>query len=232
MPLVDGLRQIEMSDLAHPAHEQANGFARLRWASFLRDSQRMNSIGMRKLGSVVAAMKRSAFFALTTFAACGGHGKTSAVDVMTACSSAQDCMALSTASNSVYCCSNNSCVADQPDECTDANVQLIQASNYDQSCKTNSDCVSISEGNACDLLPCCPNATISKGAFAQYQSDLAKTRLGSCSIPPTYGCSCGTYDFCCLNGSCQWDVACSGAPLAADANPGRAAGDAGEESTE
>jgi hypothetical protein len=151
----------------------------------------------------------------------------SAVDVMTVCATAQDCNALSTASSSVYCCTDNACVADQPGDCTDANVQLIQASSYDQSCKTDTDCVPISEGNACDLLPCCPNATISKSALAQYQSDLAKTRLGSCSISPTYGCNCGTYNFCCLNGSCQWDAECSSA-LAAAGDAGTDGGGAAE----
>jgi len=154
----------------------------------------------------------------------------SAVDVMTVCATAQDCNALSTASNSVYCCTDNACVADQPGDCTDANVQLIQASSYDQSCKTDTDCVPISEGNACDLLPCCANATISKAALAQYQSDLAKTRVASCSTGHL-GCNCATYNFCCLNGSCQWDVECSSALAAAgdagtDGGGGAEGGDA------
>jgi hypothetical protein len=69
---------------------------------------------------------------------------------VTTCTSAQDCMPLYFASNSAYCCMDNACVADQPGYCTDANVQLIQASNYDQSCRSDADCVAVTEGNACD----------------------------------------------------------------------------------
>jgi hypothetical protein len=147
------------------------------------------------------------------------------LDVATSCAGAQDCMALSLVSNSVYCCMDNACVADQPGYCTDANVQLIQASSYDQSCKTDADCVAVSEGNACDLLPFCPNATISRAALAQYQSDLAKTRLASCSSP--WLASCTPYIFCCQDGACLWGSQCLPAPAAADATPGSDASDGG-----
>jgi hypothetical protein len=174
-----------------------------------------------------AGLVRPLVAALVFAAGCGGratdNGDAAIINNVTVCSSAQDCNALSTASSSVYCCTDNACVADQPGDCTDANVQLIQASSYDQSCKTDTDCVPISEGNACDLLPCCPNATISKTALAQYQSDLAKTRLASCSTG-NLGCNCATYNFCCQGGSCQWG--CSSPLVAADA--GSDASDAGE----
>jgi hypothetical protein len=154
-----------------------------------------------------------------------GCSSKASLDVTT-CSSAQDCNALSTASNPVYCCTDNACVADQPGDCTDANVRLIQASSYDQSCTTDTDCVPISEGNACDALfgSCCANATISRAAFAQYQSDLAKTRVASCTTGGRFTCNCATYPICCLGGSCNWG--CSFPPVAADA--GSDASDAGE----
>jgi hypothetical protein len=170
----------------------------------------------------------SAVAALVFAAGCGGRaaykgGDAALSNNVTVCSSAQDCNALSTASHSVYCCTDNACVADQPGDCTDANVQLIQASSYDQSCQTDSDCVPISEGNACDVLGCCANATISKDALAQYQSDLAKTRVASCSTG-NLGCNCAVYNFCCNGGSCQWP--CSSPRVVADA--GSDASDAGE----
>jgi hypothetical protein len=159
----------------------------------------------------------------------------SAVDVVTqteanrdvtTCAGAQDCMALSLASNSVYCCMDNACVADQPGYCTDANVQLIHASSYDQSCRTDADCVAVTEGNACDWGGgICPNATINKGAIAQYQSDTAKTRAASCTLASSCGVSLVP---CCLNGSCRWDVQCSSA-LAAAGDGGTDAGDASAE---
>jgi hypothetical protein len=183
-----------------------------------------------------AILARPFALAFTIVAGCGGRASEpratpsdassnagpeggSAADVMTVCATAQDCNALSTASNPVYCCTDNACVADQPGDCTDANVQLIQASSYDQSCTTDTDCVPISEGNACDALfgSCCANATISRAAFAQYQSDLAKTRVASCTTGGRFTCNCATYPICCLGGSCNWG--CS-SPLVA-------AGDAG-----
>jgi len=142
------------------------------------------------------------------------------------CASAQECLAPSLASNSLYCCADNACVAYKAGDCTGANVQLIQASSYDQSCQTDTDCVAVSEGNACDLLPACPNATISKAALARYQSDLVKTRSGACSVVD----SCTPYYFCCQGGSCLWGTQCLTAPVvAADAGPGTDASDAGDE---
>ena len=64
-----------------------------------------------------------------------------------------------------------------PNACADASVRTIQASNYDQSCKVDTDCRLIGEGNAC--TPCafnCPfSGAINAGALAQYTSDVANT---------------------------------------------------------
>jgi hypothetical protein len=54
----------------------------------------------------------------------------------------------------------------------DASAQVIMASSYDQTCAVDTDCVRVSQGNACD--PCdfsCPNATIGSGALTKYTSD-------------------------------------------------------------
>jgi hypothetical protein len=72
--------------------------------------------------------------------------------------------------------------------CTDANIQNISASNYDQTCRVDSDCVAVGEGNAC--YPCvleCRTATINLDSLGQYQSDVAKTIGGheqaKCNCP-------------------------------------------------
>jgi hypothetical protein len=63
----------------------------------------------------------------------------------------------------------STCVLNPPsDLCPDANAQLIQASNYDQTCALDSDCVAISEGSGCSAGDFnCPSAAIRKGAYAQ-----------------------------------------------------------------
>ena len=93
--------------------------------------------------------------------------------------------------------------------CTDANAQIIQASNYDQSCKTKSDCLAVGEGNAC--YPCviaCTSAAINIGAKDQYIADVAKTTAGMqgggvfCGCPAEFGP-------CCIDGVCHADIQCS-----------------------
>ncbi len=119
----------------------------------------------------------------------GGGG---AKPPVVACTSANDCYEAAVNTGfSVFCCLNKTCAFSTTAstsgslalvDCTDANVQLIQASNYDQSCKTDSDCVAVSEGNAC--IPGfgnCPMATINVGAMAQYNADVAKTNAGICA---------------------------------------------------
>ena len=72
-------------------------------------------------------------------------------DAPIACASGYDCSALvftgSTAS--VPCCTDKVCRLEPYDDCTDATVQIIQASNYDQACTVDKDCVAVSEGNFC-----------------------------------------------------------------------------------
>jgi hypothetical protein len=94
--------------------------------------------------------------------------------------------------------------------CTDANVQLIQASSYDQSCKVDSDCVGVAEGNACFpcVIQCQSGGAINRTALASYQSDLSKT-IGAreaTSVPP---CGCpATFAPCCRGGTCHADLEC------------------------
>jgi hypothetical protein len=106
-----------------------------------------------------------------------------------------------------YCCLG-------PPVCTDANVQLIQAANYDQSCTTDSDCIAVGLGNAC--FGCeigCPNAAISRSSQAQYRSDVADS--------PANGADCGCPIFpsgpCCVGGLCEVGSQCGNASPAGDA---------------
>jgi hypothetical protein len=96
---------------------------------------------------------------------------------------------------------------DAPSSCTDANIQLIQASNYDQSCTTASDCIAVGEGNAC--YPCviaCRTAAISASAKGKYLSDVAKTPAADQD-----GVFCGcpeSFNLCCRGGTCHADSLC------------------------
>jgi hypothetical protein len=93
--------------------------------------------------------------------------------------------------------------------CTDANVELIQASNYDQSCTVDSDCVSIAVGDACYpcLVICQVGGAINRGALSSYQSDISKT-IGA---GETSGVQCGCPSWpgpCCRGGICQAGLEC------------------------
>jgi hypothetical protein len=102
--------------------------------------------------------------------------------------------------------------------CTDADVQLIQASNYDQTCTTDSDCVAVAEGNFC-FPPNCPSAAINVSATAQYNADVAMTNAAICGGAS----SCPTFSGpCCRGGSCSLGAACvSAADAGAESGAGR-----------
>jgi hypothetical protein len=127
-----------------------------------------------------------------------------------ACASAQDCRSASQASLSIFCCTDNACILDTPGSCTDANVQLIQASSYDESCTTDRDCMWVLQGNACHPLDCRDPGAINVRSYAQYLSDLAKTRGGSCVAPQG---DCPTFGTCCRSGSCRM---CNGGDASAE----------------
>jgi hypothetical protein len=177
-------------------------------------------------------IKCLAFFLVTTLAACGGRsastgsrgsrdsGTREATDASVpgsdvadmdasapTCSSPHDCP--NHFGPQLYCCVNHACTMDEPDACADGGEQPIVASNYDQSCTTDMDCILIAEGNACSIVGPCPTAAINKGAaYSKYQSDIANT--------PCFGVSsCGSYSGpCCRHGICQMNFACSSPLLA------------------
>ena len=83
-------------------------------------------------------------------------------------------------------------------ECVQA-CGTIMASDYDQSCATDADCVAEPEGDFCGVNTCtnCRNAVVSVKAQMQYESDLA-SKISTPSICP---CPSGPTAVC-NNGRC------------------------------
>ncbi len=126
-----------------------------------------------------------------------------------ACLSPQDCTVHTPAGPAVFCCIDKTCIYGQAAlsvPCSDAEVQTIQASNYDQSCATDSDCVAVGEGNFCLAgAGNCPSAAINKSAYAAYQADVARTQAAVCTAISSCVASSGP---CCRHGTCQMNLAC------------------------
>jgi hypothetical protein len=68
----------------------------------------------------------------------------------------------------------------------------ISASNYDQSCTTDADCVAVYQGEVCSTECSCPNAVINQRALAQYWTDFSKedhkANVCDCALSPTPRC--------------------------------------------
>jgi hypothetical protein len=106
------------------------------------------------------------------------------------CAGPNDCIDAATSAHVAVCCIDKACVVDPPTDCTDANVQPITAANYSQFCRTDSDCIEITEGNGCDPVGTrmmtadgqftCFNAAINFSGWAHYMADVAKTSGASC----------------------------------------------------
>jgi hypothetical protein len=133
-------------------------------------------------------------------------------DAPIACHTGYDCSSLlaSAPTSSVPCCADNACRFESNDDCTDANAQLVRASDYNQTCTTDKDCVAVAEGNFCfPGTSNCTNAAIRMSAYAEYQADVARTRAGSCYPAGDCGVESGP---CCVAGKCQVGAACPLAP--------------------
>ncbi len=74
-----------------------------------------------------------------------------------------------------------------PATCTDASAQTILASNFDQSCKTDSDCIAVAEGTA--FPPCCRSgacrADLSCQSAPAGTSDAGWTTIAECQALAT-----------------------------------------------
>jgi hypothetical protein len=84
-----------------------------------------------------------------------------------------------------------------------AGLPPILASNYDQSCSVDSDCVAIGVGDPCYVCEvACPGAAaINQTSLATYMADTARP-VGS----PGVVCNCPLYDpssVCCSAGTCK-----------------------------
>jgi hypothetical protein len=146
------------------------------------------------------------------------------------CALPSDCIDFPIGEGAVACCLDQTCIYGQAAinavACTDADVELILASNYDQSCQADSDCAGVAEGNFCLAgARDCPSAAINKSAYGRYQADVAGTNAAICSA--VSGCGGFPTSPCCRSGSCQWGAECiSPADAGADAGDGSGAMDA------
>jgi hypothetical protein len=83
----------------------------------------------------------------------------------------------------------------------------IRASDYDQSCAMDSDCVEVTEGNSCVVGGCgCGGVAINRCALPRYQADLEASGVQfveTCNCPADFGACCRggrcVDNFCCLN---------------------------------
>jgi hypothetical protein len=78
----------------------------------------------------------------------------------------------------------------------------VLASDYDQSCTVDSDCVAVGEEPQCPASGCeCPSAAVNKGVATQYQAALSRA---STIRLPVSGCSCACESAAlCRGGKCQ-----------------------------
>jgi len=108
----------------------------------------------------------------------------------------------------------------------DAGCSSIVASNYDQTCTGDSDCIRIGSGDICSApcsFICGLGGVINASDLPAYQADLART--GFSSIGVGCGCPSFTYGPCCIAGKCALDAECLAA--SADGSFGEAGADAG-----
>lgn len=101
---------------------------------------------------------------------------------------------------------------------SDGGVPTIRASDFDQSCAQNADCVAVEDDTPCCNI--CPNAAINAGALAAFDADWAK-QAALCT-PQDRQCAsiaCNTAEHAaCSNGTCVF-VHCSGS-ICPDADAG------------
>jgi hypothetical protein len=107
--------------------------------------------------------------------------------------------------------------------CAPGETRIVQASSFDQSCKVDSDCVGVGEGDVC--YPCvvgCPNAAINVSAMGQYNS-VVSSKAPSNNGAPTL-CDCPLIvNPCCRDGICHADLECQNLPPATEVDAGTGA---------
>jgi hypothetical protein len=71
----------------------------------------------------------------------------------------------------------------------------LEATNYDQSCKADSDCVAVFSGSFCGAHTCaCENAAINVSSESRYSADFNNEGAPRCPCPaaPAVACNQGT----------------------------------------
>jgi hypothetical protein len=138
--------------------------------------------------------------AFTGPAACPAAGEQCEVDAVCRFQSLEAC------GPGAMCCLDMLCAAD-------ATAPIIQASDYDQSCAVDSDCVEVHGGNGCTCEVSCETspAAINMGALPQYAADFAKFPHVFCNcLPPAPPCANeGFVGPHCVGGMCQFTSPCS-----------------------
>ena len=80
----------------------------------------------------------------------------------------------------------------------------VKASDYDQSCQVDGDCVGISTRSCFLCAFNCPNAAINAGALAQYTSDVASSTAMLSGQRLACSGDCPIDLPSCVSGRCQW----------------------------
>jgi len=118
-------------------------------------------------------------------------------------------------------CGNADMSPGDADTTDSASCSIVLASQYDQSCTVDSDCVPVGEVGSCPASACdgCWSAAINHCAAPQYMSALARVFA---SLPPGSACNCpaeGSPGAICRAGKCQLPsfVADDTLPACADA---------------
>lgn len=81
------------------------------------------------------------------------------------------------------------------------NHELV-ASDYDQTCQQDSDCVAIFQGELGCCGGGCPNAAISRANYGKYQMDVASRQQRCDPAPPCIGVTCFPCSAACVAGRC------------------------------
>jgi hypothetical protein len=98
---------------------------------------------------------------------------------------------------------------------------IINASDFDQSCIQDTDCVEVTSGDYCVLRCLCGLDTINQAALVQFNEAVGNTPLGSGRLGTAPGCPCVVLPGpCCRHGTCTYDCESTDDTLPACADAG------------
>jgi hypothetical protein len=92
----------------------------------------------------------------------------------------------------------------------DGGACMILASNYDQSCRVDSDCILIAQGNYCTPGCLCREGVVNYGALPRFVADVSKAPIAADAMSAgDAGCPCLVPSGpCCRAGMCQLGARC------------------------